>query len=159
MRRHVALEQIELVLPDDCAGVGIERHDALLKGGAAAGRVLHVDAVPHDDGCRPAAVRGAPQEVLAVHGPLLDETGLERHPIPAGSSHFRPVAERDRVRPLSRERHADRERQGGEKETRLEHQRCPQTVPGFLCVRPEHAWRLRDELADRLAAREAEPVF
>ena len=49
MRRHVALEEVELVLPDHLAGVGVERHDALLQVGAAAGRVLHVDAVAHHD--------------------------------------------------------------------------------------------------------------
>ena len=50
VRRHVTLEDVELVFPDHLAGVGIERHDAFLEIRAAAGRVLHVHAVAHHDG-------------------------------------------------------------------------------------------------------------
>ena len=57
VRRHVALEQVELVFPDHLAGVGVERHHALLQVRAAAGRVLHVDAIAHDDRRRASAVR------------------------------------------------------------------------------------------------------
>ena len=78
VRRHVALEDVELVFPDDLAGVGVERHHALLQLRAAAGRVLDVDAVAHHDRRRAAAVGNAPQEVLAVERPLLDEAGFLR---------------------------------------------------------------------------------
>jgi hypothetical protein len=47
--RHVALKDVELVFPDQLAGVGVERHHALLQILAAPGRVLQVDAVADDD--------------------------------------------------------------------------------------------------------------
>ena len=84
VRRHVALEHVELVFPDHLAGVGVERHHALLQVGAAARRVLHVDAIAHDDRRRAAAVGHAPQEVLAVQRPLVDEPGLARDAVAVG---------------------------------------------------------------------------
>ena len=108
MRRHVALEDVELVLPDHVAGIGIERHDPFLHRGTASGRVLHVDPVAHHNRRRPPAVRRAPQEVLAVDRPLVDQTGLHRDAISIRPARFRPVADRDAPGSLRGRQHAHR---------------------------------------------------
>ena len=69
-----------------------------------------------------AAVRHAPQEVLAVQRPLLDETGLARDPVAIRSTRLGPVAERDATRHLlGRGRDADHESQRSQEGALLEH--------------------------------------
>ena len=105
--RHVALEDVELVLPDHLAGVRVERHHALLELVVPPGGVLDVDAVAHDDRRRPAAVGRAPQEVLAVHRPLVGQAGLGRRAVAVRPAHFRPVAQRHAARTLRPHRDAE----------------------------------------------------
>ena len=127
VRRHVALKDVELVFPDHLAGVGVERHDALLQLGAAAGRVLDVDAVAHDDRRRASAVRRAPQEILAVERPLLDQPRFGGAAVAIRPARFGPVAERDPGRPrrrvgtLGRGGRPEGERERDEKRGFLEH--------------------------------------
>jgi len=102
VRRDVALKDVELVFPDRLAGVGIQAHDAFLEIGAASGRVLHVDAIAQDDRRRAAAVRHAPQKVLAVQRPLLGQSGFLRHAVTIRAAHLGPVAERDLAKSLRR---------------------------------------------------------
>src|SRR6185436_12583728 len=98
--RHVALEDVELVLPDELAAIGVERHHPFLKRGATPGRVLYVDAIASYDRRRPAAVRDAPEKVLAVQLPAVDETRLGRPPVALRTARFGPVANRNAPRPL-----------------------------------------------------------
>ena len=102
--RHVALEHVELVFPNQLPRCGIERHDALLQRRAAARWVLHVNAIAHHDGRGTAAVRRAPEEVLAVERPLFRKAGFQRASVPIGASRFRPVTERDTTAGLRRRR-------------------------------------------------------
>ena len=71
MRGHIALIDVELVLPRHLARIGVETHHPLLEFGAAAGGVLHADAVAHHDRGRAAAIGRPPEEVFAVEGPFL----------------------------------------------------------------------------------------
>ena len=73
MRRHVTLEDVEAVFPDDLPGIGIEAHHPLLQLRAAAGGVLHADAIANHDRRGSTAVGRAPQEVLALERPFLDQ--------------------------------------------------------------------------------------
>ena len=121
VRGDVALEDVELVFPDDLAGVGVERHDALLQRLAGAGRVLHVDAVAHDDRSGAAAVRGAPQEVLAVQRPLLDQALFVRGPVAMRTARFRPVSQRHAPGTLCGSEHSERPDERREQEQSFEH--------------------------------------
>ena len=109
MGRHVALEDVEPVFPHHAAGVGVERHHALLQRLAGAGGVLDVDAVAHDDRRGAAAVGRAPQEVLAVQGPLLDQALFARGAVALRAARFRPVPERDAPRALCGSEHSKRQ--------------------------------------------------
>jgi hypothetical protein len=122
VRRHVALKDVELVFPDDLARIGVERHHALLELGAAAGRVLHVDAVAHHNRRRSPAVRHAPEKVRAIQGPFLDQARLFRHAVALRTARLGPVTERDAARCARR-----RVRRGGalreRNQTRRRHER------------------------------------
>ncbi len=109
MGRHVALEDVEPVFPDELPGVGVERHDALLELGAAPHRILDEDAIAQDDRRRPSSVGRAPQEVLAVQRPFIGQSGFGRDAVAVRSAHLGPVAERDAPRSLGVEGHADDE--------------------------------------------------
>ena len=107
MGGDVALKDVELVFPDHPAGIGVERHHSFLERGAAARRVLDVDAIAHHDRRRAAAVRRAPQEILAVERPPVDEAGFRRDAVAMRTSRLGPVAERDAPRTLGRGHDAD----------------------------------------------------
>jgi hypothetical protein len=106
VRWRIALEDVELVFPDDLAAVGVERHHPFLQGIAAPRGILHVDAVPHDDRRRTAAVGHAPQEVLAVQLKRARQSRLWRGAVACGSSHLGPVTRRrpPGIRALTRQR-------------------------------------------------------
>jgi hypothetical protein len=121
VRRRVALKHVELVFPDDLAGVRIERHHTLLQVRAAAGGILHVDPVADDDRGRAAAVGDAPQEVRAVERKRIDEPGFAGDPVAVRASHLRPVAYRNPPRPLCQSSDADRNDERAQQPASLEH--------------------------------------
>ena len=124
VRRHVALEDVELVFPDHLAGVGVERHHALLQIRATPGRILQIEAVADHDRRRPAAVRRAPEEVLPVERPLVDQPGFLRDAVAVGTAHVRPVADRHAARPLRGHTEGKEEQQGGYGNSACPRHRC-----------------------------------
>ena len=109
VRRHVALKDVELVLPDHLARCRRRGTSPAPAAGAAPGGVLHADAIAHHDRRRAPAVRRAPQEVLAVERPR-SRPGRSRArsrrdwgPAPPASRRGPPAAEPVR-RPAPRHR-------------------------------------------------------
>jgi hypothetical protein len=121
VRRHVALEQVEPVLPDDGARLGVERHHALLARHAAPDRVLDVEPVAHHDRRGSPPERHAPEKVLSVECPGLRQARLPRRAVAVGAPHFRPVAERDAPRALGRQRQAEPQNDDRDEVRLLEH--------------------------------------
>src|SRR5688500_2451341 len=95
MWRYVALKEVELVFPDHPACVGIEGHYTFLQICSAARRILDVDPVTHHDGSRSSAMRNAPQKILAVQRPAVDETRFARDAVALRSSNLRPITQSD----------------------------------------------------------------
>src|SRR5262249_56318588 len=89
--RHVALKQVELVLPEQLAGVGVEALDPLLLGFALAGGVLDVKVIAEDDRRGAAAVGGFPRQVLAGQGPFLGQALLLGHAGTGGAAPVGPI--------------------------------------------------------------------
>ncbi len=131
MRRHIALVDVELVLPRHLAGVGVETHHPLLQFGAAAGGVLHADAVAHHDGRRAAAIRRPPEEVFAVERPFLGQPCFGGSAVAIGASHLRPVAEQHAPRPLSLESRPKDENGRQENTALLQHDHFPASMDVF----------------------------
>src|SRR5438046_1758261 len=104
MRRNVTLKNVEFVFPDRAARVRVERHHALLQGVAPSRRVLTVNAMPHNDRRRAAAVRRLPQHVLTGDAPSIDQAGFARGPIPQRSADLRPISTGDFAWTLSNDR-------------------------------------------------------
>src|SRR5262245_19053129 len=119
MRRHVALIETELIFPDYLTRVGIKSHDTFLKIGAAACRILYVNAVTHHDGSRAPAIRHAPKKILAIQGPSIHETRFSGYPIPLWAAQLGPVAQRNS--PLSLGASASNQKQRDKKNRLLHH--------------------------------------
>ncbi len=88
----VALKDVEFVFPDHLAGVGIEAHDALLLVSSAAGGVLHVQVIAHEDRSGAAAEGGSPEEVFTFEGPLFGQAFLLGDAVAIGAALVGPVA-------------------------------------------------------------------
>src|SRR5204863_252084 len=71
VRRHVTLEDVELVFPQDLAAVRVETHDALLEVLPPPGRVLQVDVISHHNRRGTAAEGHPPEEIRAIQRPFL----------------------------------------------------------------------------------------
>jgi hypothetical protein len=99
MLRNVAEIDAEAVIPDQLAGFGVERDEALLRGGEFPHRRNQIQPIAEDDRRRTAADRDAPREVLALRRPggreiLLRGSAVPRRPPPLG-----PVVGREPARP------------------------------------------------------------
>src|SRR5688500_8473102 len=98
---YVALKEVELVFPDYAARIGIECHYTFLQIRSTARWILDVDPVTHHDRSRSPAIRNAPQKILAVQRPAVDETRFARDAVALRSSNLGPVTQSDTPLPLS----------------------------------------------------------
>src|SRR6185437_12322483 len=92
MRRHVALIDVEPVLPQQFSRVSVETHHAFLLGFAFAGGVLQVEVIAKDHWRGAAAIGRLPSQVLARERPLLRQTLLARDGVTVRTAPVGPIA-------------------------------------------------------------------